>query len=476
MANVTYGDGVSDENIHIVLQRIANLSNKDIHVHSGDRPAGHFVKGSKPTSLHIARRAADFHFKGMTDLQGFNFIKENMNKIFDQTEAYEVIQHRPGGSTGGPHLHIGRYGIGKNGYRRGYIIFMKDGLELGKLYSVLKVKFTDTNGTPIQPELEVARAQNAGAGTSPTNVLASVGKNGKNSPYDVLKVQNLLNLALMKLTEANIYFQKYNPLTENGLCDEQTIQAITIFQRDVMSWKTPDSRIDPGGRTLQFLYIAAYNPSDAALQNLNRAKTLLKEPEDGTLEWNGVLAWGKHPNVSPAFREKTIQICRELGIKNPSWLMTVMAFESRRLFSSNVPNAAGSSGIGLIQFMKETIDGRTDKKGKFHPGLGAKIGIKYNQLAGMTNVRQLDVVKAYFQQYKNMTEQATKIEDIYFIVLNSKGYGKDANFPLFTGGLEYKQNAGLDKNHDHIVTTGEVSQIIRDMLQEGLNKYPFSKE
>ncbi len=119
MANVTYGDGVSDENIHIVLQRIANLSNKDIHVHSGDRPAGHFVKGSKPTSLHIARRAADFHFKGMTDLQGFNFIKENMNKVFDQTEAYEVIQHRPGGSTQGPHLHIGRYGIGKNGYRRG---------------------------------------------------------------------------------------------------------------------------------------------------------------------------------------------------------------------------------------------------------------------------------------------------------------------------------------------------------------------
>ncbi|MGI8556241.1 MAG: hypothetical protein ACR2LT_07790 [Pyrinomonadaceae bacterium] len=125
MPNITYGKVVSDSNIHIVLQRLANLTNKDIHVHSGDRPPNHYVKGSKSSSLHIAKRAADFHIKGMSDLEGFDFMRMNMNKIFDQTEAYEVIQHRPGGSTQGPHLHIGRYGMGKDGYRRGYVDFKR---------------------------------------------------------------------------------------------------------------------------------------------------------------------------------------------------------------------------------------------------------------------------------------------------------------------------------------------------------------
>ncbi|MGI9034986.1 MAG: hypothetical protein ACR2GD_02990 [Pyrinomonadaceae bacterium] len=362
--------------------------------------------------------------------------------------------------------------MGANGYRRGYVEFKKDGLELGKYYSRIKVNFTSPDGKPIQAEQEAVRAYNAGTGTSPTNLLASVGKYGKNLSDDVRQVQFLLNLAQRKMTEANINFQKYSPLDENSLCDERTIQAITIFQRYIVGLKRPDGRIDPGGKTLQLLYIAAYNPSDSALQTLRRAR--LNESKDGTIEWDGILAWGSHPAVSPEFRDKTIRICQELGIKNPSWLMTVMAFETRRTFSPSVPNAAGSTGIGLVQFMKETIDGRIDKAGKFHPGLGANLGMKHNQLATMSNVQQLDVVKAYFQQFGSKSAQANNVEDLYFLVLMPVGFGKDGSYPLFTSGKKYTQNAGLDKDHNHIVTTGEVSQIIKDMLQEGLGKYPYS--
>ena len=474
MPSVTYLKTVSDKNLHVILQRIADFLNKDIRVHSGDRPASQNVKGSSSGSLHVAHRAADFHISGMTDTEGFAYFKSNMNKIFDQTEAYEVIQHRPGGATEGPHLHIGRYGMGSKGYRSGYIDFKLDGLEFKKQYNITRVQFTNPKGIPIQPEQGQLTAVNAGATASPTDISYSVGKFGKNKHDDVLQVQFLLNLALRKMTEAGIAFRKYNQLTENGICDDDTIRAIVIFQHDVMGWSEPDGRIDAGGKTLQTLYVAAYNPSDFTLQKVNQAKVILGNPDGGAVEWNGILAWGNHPKVSQEFREKTIRISQELGIKNPSWLMAVMAQETDRSFSPAKKNYAGSTGTGLIQFMKETIDGRFSKKtGKFIPGLGAKLGIKHSDLAGMTGVRQLDIVKAYFQDYGSKPAQCNNVADLYFLVLDSRGFGKDDSYPLFTSGDAYRDNKGLDKNNDHIVTTGEVSQKVRDMLQEGLGNFAF---
>lgn len=478
MPKVTYLKTVSDQNLHTILQRIADLLGKDIAVHSGDRPGTQQVKGSNPGSLHVAHRAADFHIKGITDTQGYAFFKENMNKIFDQTEAYEVIQHRPGGATEGPHLHIGRYGEGAKGQRSGYIDFKLDGLEYGKHYNVTRVTFTNANGIPVQPEQGTIAGVIAGGNGSPSNNSESVGQFGKNQPDDVRQVQFLLNLALRKMGEANIVFQKYNPIIENGVCGDDTIQAIIIFQRDVMGWKEPDGRVDAGGKTLQMLYVAAYNPSDAALKKMNQAKTVLGPPDGGATEWNGTLAWGSHPNVSAEFREKTIRICQELDIKNPSWLMAVMAFESMETFSPSVPNAAGSTGTGLIQFMKETIDGRTDKAGKFHPGLGAKLGITHSQLKGMTNVRQLDVVKAYFQQFGNKAARAAKVDDLYFLVIYPKAFGLEESAPVFFKGTdEYRDNnfdrAKAGGNNDGIVQAGEISRRIRETLQKGLGKYSF---
>lgn len=128
--------------------------------------------------------------------------------------------------------------------------------------------------------------------------------------------------------------------------------------------------------------------------------------------------------------------------------MAVMAFETMETFSSGVRNAMGSSGTGLIQFMKSTIDGYVDKAGKSHPGLGAKLGITHSQLAGMSAVRQLDVVKAYFQQFGSKPAQAKNVSDLYFLVLNPKGFGKDDDYALFVAGTkEYRDNR-IDPNND----------------------------
>ena len=168
-----------------------------------------------------------------------------------------------------------------------------------------------------------------------------------------------------------------------------------------------------------------------------------------------------------------MRICQELGIKNPSWLMTVMAFETQYTFAPNKPNRAGSTGTGLIQFMKETIDGRVDKKtGKLYPGIGAKLGITHSQLAGMTAERQLDVVKVYFQQFGGRVAQAKDVDDLYFLVLNPVSFGKPDDATVFQPGTEaYSKNKGLDTDKDGRVSIAETAQKIRAAYQEGLAKY-----
>lgn len=476
MAKVTYLKTVSDGNLKTVIQRISNLLNKDIIVHSGDRD---FVPpGGSKNSLHKAKRAADFHISGVSDGDGFAFCKQNMNSVFDATEAYEFIHHgfytgtgtqNPQTGAGGQHLHIGHYGRGS------YVTFKVEGLTRAtkNQYSPTKVLFTSPNGIPVQPE-QALNTTNAGANGSPANISESVGKYGKNQINDVIMVQYFLNLANRNMTEANMQFQRFNSIVQNGICAEDTIQAITIFQRDIMGWKEPDGLVEPGGKTLQMLYIAAYNPSDETLLKLNRAKIMI--PETNSQEWNGVLAWGnyrKSPNITDAFISKTMRICQELNIKNPSWLMTVMAFETKYTFAPNKKNEAGSTGTGLIQFMKETIDGRIDKKtGKLRPGLGAKLGITHSQLAGMTAERQLDVVKAYFQQFGGKPAQAKDVDDLYFLVLNPVSFGKADDDTVFQSGTAaYRDNKGLDADKDGKVSIGETAQKIRETYQEGLAKY-----
>jgi len=67
----------------------------------------------------------------------------------------------------------------------------------------------------------------------------SVGKNGVNEPEDVEKIQELL-----------LRTRVVTSLTVNGVCDDQTEDAISEFQ-DCIGMSSPDSRVDPGGRTLR---------------------------------------------------------------------------------------------------------------------------------------------------------------------------------------------------------------------------------
>lgn len=160
------------------------------------------------------------------------------------------------------------------------------------------------------------------------------------------------------------------------------------------------------------------------------------------------LAWGA--KVSPEFRAKVRAIAARLQV-NPNHLMAAMAFETGRSFSPSQKNGAGSSAVGLIQFMRNTAKG---------------LGTTTDDLAGMTAVDQLDYVEKYLSRYHGRMHQ---LSDVYMAILYPAAVGKPEEFVLFSNGtVAYLQNAGLDTDHDHAVTKHEAAAKVEAVLREGL--------
>lgn len=162
------------------------------------------------------------------------------------------------------------------------------------------------------------------------------------------------------------------------------------------------------------------------------------------------IAWGS--KVSPEFKKRVLWIADQLGC-DPSHLMACMAWESGRTFSAAIRNAAGSGAVGLIQFM---------------PKVAKALGTSTAALAQMTPEDQLRFVYEYF---KPKSGKLQNLGDIYMAILWPAGIGKPDSFVLFNRTatvIAYRENAGLDSNHDGLVTRGECLVKIKGMLNEGL--------
>lgn len=268
MPTVSYQKRVSDTNVRTILQRIADLLGKNITVHSGDRD--HVPSGGSRSSLHLAHRAADFHIQGLSDADGFAALRRLINQAFDASEAYELIIHGQHTATGGPHLHIGRYGNN----RGGYVDFKTEGLTPASRgnYSRDRRNITNQRGANVPGTITNGVTVDARIVSPAIGVSASVGVGGQNQVADTTLIQSLLNRARRRLIEANVNFERFRPLVEDGDCGPRTKAAITIFQRDVLKFSEPDGRIDPGGRTIQALYIAAYGDINRIIPRVARVR------------------------------------------------------------------------------------------------------------------------------------------------------------------------------------------------------------
>ncbi|MGI9034797.1 MAG: D-Ala-D-Ala carboxypeptidase family metallohydrolase [Pyrinomonadaceae bacterium] len=273
MASVNYnGITVSDKPLRITLQSIADSLGTNLSITSGDRNVA-LSMGGKKRSLHLKHQAADFHASGLSDAQVFAQLKAQMNNIFDHSQAYEVIHHGPYTETTGPHIHVGRYGDG----RSPAVYFKKEGLTpatKGDYRTGIEVKgFSNSKGVSVPPSIVKGITVNSQILSPTIGVSQSVGEGGVNMPTDVALVQHLLNAARKNLISAGISFQNFQPLMVDNDCGPRTKQAILIFQRDVMRVSNPDGRVDPGGKTIHALYVAAYSSPEKIRHRIHRVKT-----------------------------------------------------------------------------------------------------------------------------------------------------------------------------------------------------------
>jgi hypothetical protein len=135
---------------------------------------------------------------------------------------------------------------------------------------------------------------------------------------------------------------------------------------------------------------------------------------------------------------------------DPNYLMAAMAFESAETFSPSIQNHQ-SGATGLIQFMPATAHG---------------LGTSIQALAAMTAVEQLDWVLAYFRPRKG---KLNTLSDLYMAILWPAAVGKPEDSPLFKRpSIAYEQNAGLDTDHDGVITKEEAASKVAAKLQKGL--------
>lgn len=161
------------------------------------------------------------------------------------------------------------------------------------------------------------------------------------------------------------------------------------------------------------------------------------------------LTWGA--KVAPEFREKVRAISVRLGC-SPDDLMACMAWESGRTFSASERNLAGSGAVGLIQFM---------------PATAAALGTSTVALTSMSALQQLDWVEKYFQPYKG---RLASLADLYMAILWPAGVGKPMEYVLWDQASRpttFRQNAGLDINHDGAITKAECAAKLYAIKAEG---------
>lgn len=117
------------------------------------------------------------------------------------------------------------------------------------------------------------------------------------------------------------------------------------------------------------------------------------------------LIWGAKVNCE--FRKKVVAIAGELWgeekkIKMANMLMAVFAWESGQTFATDVPNLRDSGATGLIQIIPDTFKSLTGKnptliRSSKYFGKNLKI---IKELATMTQVQYLEIVKQYFLSLK----------------------------------------------------------------------------
>jgi hypothetical protein len=167
------------------------------------------------------------------------------------------------------------------------------------------------------------------------------------------------------------------------------------------------------------------------------------------------LAWGAGDQkgtdfITNAFNHKVVEIAHDLGITDPSWLMTVIDFESNGTFNPAEP------GGGLIQLSKENA---------------MWLGTSRKDLEDMTALQQLKYVQDFLLKIENgtMVGLLKTLADTELAVFWPKAAGKNNGYVLYTkkgSPTLYQNNAFRSPNG--VITKASVAATIAPYLNDGM--------
>lgn len=234
---------------------------------------------------------------------------------------------------------------------------------------------------------------------------------------------------------------KFGEAADDGIVGPQVARALGI--------KLPDFDFDDaiaGG-------VGHQEPQRVAAVGRGAALTVPAPGTIGAVGPNEPLVWGKvtRSKHGPDFNTKVIAIANRL-LCDPNNLMAVMAFETGGSFDPAQRNFAGSSAVGLIQFMPDTATG---------------LGTTSAKLAAMTGLEQLDFVEKHIAGVAR-GRPLPQLSDIYMCVLRPVSVGKPDSHVLFKKPSKaYDQNKGLDSSRDGRITKLEATAKVQKKKEEG---------
>lgn len=148
-------------------------------------------------------------------------------------------------------------------------------------------------------------------------------------------------------------------------------------------------------------------------------------------------------STTPEFRRKLCDVATWIGC-DATDLAAVMAFESG--FDPRARNKS-SGATGLMQWMPSTASG---------------YGLTVDQIAQMSAVQQLELVKRYFAGWRG---RVSDCHALYMVVWNGSPAPLDKTLGVRDegghSGAVYRMNSTLDRNGDGKITAAEASSIVR---------------
>jgi hypothetical protein len=165
---------------------------------------------------------------------------------------------------------------------------------------------------------------------------------------------------------------------------------------------------------------------------------------------------GLRQNTTSGFRSALAEMALSLGL-DPSFVAGCMAIETGRTYSPSIRNPF-TNATGLIQFM---------------PATARAMGTTVDELARMSATQQLEYVKRFFRPHVGRIRPNVP-GDYYLAVFYPAYVGRDASTVIFSAGeAGYAQNVGLDRNGDGVITAGDVTQTIDNVIADAQTRPPI---